>query len=178
MGDPSPQDASVRRPGGESRASTKRNLQWLVSCPLASLWEAESPTGAAWLGFSSAPIRPFPKHNSVSENRSVVGVKVEAIRLHGSHIDEMSSSSLTRSKLQLREERENTKISQTVLRLLLVLLPAYKEARLGWVGASNGKELQRKHGCLSLDSYRPHESFVWQHVLETPALRRERGKSP
>lgn len=112
MGDPSPRDASVQRPGGESRASTKKNLQWLVSCPLAFLWEAESregrrtPIGAAWLWFSSAPIRPFPKHNSVSQNGSVVGVKMEAIRLHGSHIDEISNSSLARSKLRLREERE------------------------------------------------------------------------
>lgn len=93
MGDPSSRDANVQRPGGENRASTKRNLQWLASCPLASLWEAESregrrtPTGAAGLWFSSALISPFPKHNSVSENGSVVGVKVEAIRLQGSHID-------------------------------------------------------------------------------------------
>lgn len=61
-----------------------------------------------------------------------------------------------------------------VLRLLLVLPPAYKEACLGWVEASSGKGLQHKHGCLSLDSYCPHQSLMWQHLLEMPALRRER----
>lgn len=112
MGDPSPRDARVQRPGGKKPGIHYKESAVVGVLSSCLLWEAESrkgrhtPTGAAWLWFSSAPIRPFPKHNSVPQNKSVVGVKMEAIWLHGSHIDEISSSSLASSKLRLREERE------------------------------------------------------------------------